>query len=119
MPYSVETIPAEFPLNYVIGPILRDQEGNRIEPTHDLILTNGLWVKERWTGWWDGVGEDPFKNRRNPDGSIADYWQLCCFHQDCDDWKGSVLTGQELLNLLKDGRIVGYRDPRTKWVITV
>lgn len=96
MPYTINTIPGDFPLGYVLAPVAPDDDG----------VAHQLYVKERWRGAspecdYADVGG------RNADGSVGEYWQIGCLIPGCDAVRGSVLTTNELLRELRLGRIVG------------
>lgn len=106
MSYSIDTIPGDFPLGYVLD-----------------MIPNGhqLYVKERWHGlksaptcaYADCGG-------RNADGSVSDYWQMGCLMLGCKDPLSSVMRTPELIRLLKEGRIIGtYRDGLIVTISTV
>jgi len=94
MPYSIATIPANFPQGYVL------------DATIDVVTgkPNGhqLYVKERWKGLTQCEYGD-----RNPDGSVGAYWLLGCLLPGCEQERTSVLTTTELLEQLRRGRVVG------------
>jgi hypothetical protein len=85
MPFDSDTIPGDFPLTYVVD-----------DPSGRGHL---LYVKEPWRG-------------PSGDGEVRpDYWQMGCLLPGCDAWRGTVLTTNELLQLLDLGHIVGtHRD---------
>jgi hypothetical protein len=98
MPYSIATIPANFPQGYVL------------DATIDVVTgkPNGhqLYVKERWKG----LNPSPTQcevGDRNPDGSVGEYWLLGCLLPGCEQERTSVLTTTELFEQLRKGRVVG------------